>query len=241
MGTNDIRVIIADTDENTRQLLSRAIARHPRLRLLAACASVRETRERLAEHHRTPRGVDILVTEMVFPDGEGGELLSEPPFACRGQTRSQVASGTQAGGGAKTLVYSSRDDEASVLAAIEQGAGGYVLKHADTGNVVNAMLQLAEGGAPVSPSLTAHLLKRCRRQPTVAPVAADGTSLTGREQEVLTYIAKGLSYGEISALLRMSRHTVTSHVRHIYRKLAVGSRGEAVYEAMQMGLLRMAS
>ena len=61
--------------------------------------------------------------------------------------------------------------------------------------------------------------------------------LTKREHEVLRLIAKGFSYQEIAETLNLSVHTVTSHIKHIYRKLAVGSRGEAVYEASQIGLL----
>ena len=56
------------------------------------------------------------------------------------------------------------------------------------------------------------------------------------ESEVLSYVVKGFSYAEIARLMEVSTHTVTTHVRGIYRKLAVSSRGEAVYEALQMGL-----
>lgn len=224
MGRNAIRVIIADADNTIRQLLSRVLDAHPRMQVLAVYANPAEARASLAKPRPAGGGVDILVLDLEFAASQVEELLAEAGRA-----------------GLKTVIYSKRDDESSVLGAIERGADGYVLKQADSGNLLHALLQLAEGGAPISPALTAHLIKRFRREPTVAPVAADGTSLTGREQEVLTYIAKGLSYGEISGLLEMSRHTVTSHVRHIYRKLSVGSRGEAVYEAMQMGLLRMAS
>ena len=61
--------------------------------------------------------------------------------------------------------------------------------------------------------------------------------LTKRETEVLTLIAKGLTYSEISETLEMSLHTVTSHVKNLYRKLQVNSRGEATFEAMQLGLV----
>ena len=67
-----------------------------------------------------------------------------------------------------------------------------------------------------------------RRRPELSP----------RESEVLSFIAKGFSFGEIGKLLTISTHTVTTHVKNIYQKLAVHSRGEAVYEASRMGLLR---
>ena len=63
--------------------------------------------------------------------------------------------------------------------------------------------------------------------------------LTPRETEVLQLVTKGLSYAEIAQVLTLSVHTVTSHIKHIYRKLEVRSRGEAVFEALQRGLLNL--
>jgi DNA-binding CsgD family transcriptional regulator len=63
--------------------------------------------------------------------------------------------------------------------------------------------------------------------------------LTPRETEVLQLVAKGFSFTEIADMLGMSIHTVISHVKHIYSKLSVGSRGEAVFEAVQLGLIRL--
>ena len=63
--------------------------------------------------------------------------------------------------------------------------------------------------------------------------------LSGREREVLGFVVKGFTYPEIADLLGVSRHTVTTHVRGIYRKLSVNSRGEAVYEALQLGLVTL--
>ncbi len=63
--------------------------------------------------------------------------------------------------------------------------------------------------------------------------------LTQRERQVLEYIAKGFSYRESARLLNISSHTVPSHIKNIYRKLAVRSRGEAVFEATHLGLIRI--
>jgi ATP/maltotriose-dependent transcriptional regulator MalT len=90
--------------------------------------------------------------------------------------------------------------------------------------------------APASSTLP-RAASETKPQSVSAPDARPGI-LSPRETEVLTYIAKGFSFNEIAELLDMSAHTVTTHVKRIYQKLAVHSRGEAVYEATQMGLLR---
>jgi DNA-binding NarL/FixJ family response regulator len=96
------------------------------------------------------------------------------------------------------------------------------------------------GGSPISPPIARYLLRRFR-----GPVPADERAiaptpqLSDREHEVLQLIVKGFSYAEIAGLLGLSAHTVTTHVRGIYRKLAVHSRGEAVYEALATGLVKL--
>ena len=98
--------------------------------------------------------------------------------------------------------------------------------------------QLIECGSPISPVIARQLLKRFRSGATVPnPKQHEDAGLSTRESEVLSLIAKGFSFAEIARLLSVSPHTVTTHVKRIYQKLAVHSRGEAVYEAGKMGLI----
>ncbi|MEP6702975.1 MAG: response regulator transcription factor, partial [Betaproteobacteria bacterium] len=136
-------------------------------------------------------------------------------------------------------------DEDHVLASIEAGAAGYVLKDSIPGEFLGLLRQLRAGGSPIAPVIARKLLTRFKVDAAraagakpAAPADARPNVLSPRETEVLTYIAKGFSFNEIADLLDMSAHTVTTHVKRIYQKLAVHSRGEAVYEATQMGLLR---
>lgn len=78
-------------------------------------------------------------------------------------------------------------------------------------------------------------------QTSAAVKEADTPKLTPRESEILQYVAKGFSFTEVAKLISVSPHTVTHHIKNIYKKLAVCSRAEAVYEAMQLGLVRMDS
>lgn len=99
----------------------------------------------------------------------------------------------------------------------------------------------------MSPAIARHLLRRFQgasagdspREALSAsnPEVSTEVELTGREREVLDLIAKGFSFPEIAKLLSISAHTVTTHVRHIYGKLEVRSKSEAVYEAVNRGLI----
>jgi DNA-binding NarL/FixJ family response regulator len=134
------------------------------------------------------------------------------------------------------MVISVFGDEAHVVAAIEAGATGYLLKDARGDEITQAIHRLIAGESPISSAIARHLLRRFQPSPAAAPAAA-GPPLTPRERQVLQLIAKGLSYQRIAETLSMSPHTVTTHIKQIYRKLEVNSRGEAVFEAHQLGLL----
>jgi DNA-binding NarL/FixJ family response regulator len=97
-----------------------------------------------------------------------------------------------------------------------------------------------DGGAPISAAVAGHLLRKVRHAAKV-PVAEDApepaTSLSEREVQVLKCLARGQSYKEVARDMGLSPYTVGDHVKRIYQKLAVGSRGEAVYEAIKGGLI----
>ena len=133
-------------------------------------------------------------------------------------------------------------DEEHIVASVQAGATGYILKDSLPEEFVALIEQLRAGGSPISPLIARKLLKRFKTQPPAAQrLPASGvppeSDLSPRESEVLSLIAKGFSFAEIARLLVVSPHTVTAHVKRIYQKLAVHSRGEAVYEANQLGLL----
>jgi DNA-binding NarL/FixJ family response regulator len=133
-------------------------------------------------------------------------------------------------------------DEAHVLASIEAGATGYLLKRSLSDTLAATVRELRAGGSPISPVIARQLLLRFKRggeggAGPASPVPIDDGGLSEREREVLLFIAKGFTVGEIADMLHLSAHTVATHVKHIYRKLAVHSRTEAVFEAGRMGLL----
>ncbi len=169
---------------------------------------------------------DVAIVDIGLPDGSGLDLLPS-----MGQT--------------KVLMYSVLGDEQNVVRALEQGAAGYLLKDAPISDIINAIDSVQSGGAPLTPSVAAHLLKRLKLAETPSskndsqpPRHAALESLTPRESEVLLTLARGYSYEESAKLLGISAHTVGHHVKQIYGKLAVNSRSEAVFEALQAGWLQ---
>jgi DNA-binding NarL/FixJ family response regulator len=141
------------------------------------------------------------------------------------------------------MVITMSSDEDNILSSIEAGAAGYVLKDAGRLDIVRALLELRDGGSPISPLIARKILARMRddKKAPLANSAEDGVAaiLTKREAAILDLIARGDSYGEVARLLSVSVGTVQTHVKNIYGKLSVHSRGEAVYEAQRRGLLQM--
>ena len=149
------------------------------------------------------------------------------------------------------LVVTMFGDDQHVLASIEAGATGYLLKDALADRICVSIHELRAGGSPITPSIARKVLARFRLPVPVPPplvsknpITKSGATeshspapLTEREVDILRLVAKGLSFNEIGDALAISPHTVVTHVKKIYRKLAVHSRGEAVFEAGQMGLL----
>jgi DNA-binding NarL/FixJ family response regulator len=131
-------------------------------------------------------------------------------------------------------------DERNVLASIEAGATGYVLKDCSDEDLVARVLELRLGGAPMSPGIARMVLNRMQHgsRSKKAAAVSEEAILTGREIEVLSLLARGFLYAEIGKRLGISLNTVTSHIKNSYRKLAVHSGPAAVTRAAQLGLLR---
>ena len=215
-------VLIVEDDLPTRRYLSAAVAADERLVVVGECAGVAEGRV-LLERHRP----DVLLVDLALEDGNGMELIRAVPELSRDTL---------------SLVITVFGDEQSVLTAIEAGAQGYLLKDATSERIGSAIVDLLAGGAPISPAIASHLLVRFRdaeraAQQEGAPADVPPATLTGREREVLELVVKGFTFPEIGELLGITAHTVTTHVRRIYRKLEVRSRSEAVYEALQQGIV----
>ncbi|MBK8481512.1 MAG: response regulator transcription factor [Proteobacteria bacterium] len=131
----------------------------------------------------------------------------------------------------EVLIYTIFDDDDGVLQAIRAGASGYLLKGTPASRIVEAVRDVHQGGSVLQPQLARNLLRRFHSP------APSGPGLTPREGEILTLIAKGLTNRHAAETLGLSRATVRTHLEHIYAKLEVSNRTEAVSEAIRRGLI----
>lgn len=219
-----ITVLVVEDDAVTRRALCLAIEKEPSLRLAAALDCVQSALAWLEN-----QSASILLVDLGLPDGSGIDVIR---FCAGRHPDSSI------------MVITTSSDDDNVLASIEAGASGYVLKDAGQPDIVASLLELHKGGSPISPTIARKVLAKMRGNPVIDVVGQRDTKLpqvylTKREAAILDLIARGDSYGEVARQLSLSVGTVQTHIKNIYDKLSVHSRGEAVYEANRRGLLQM--
>ncbi|WP_116202802.1 response regulator [Amycolatopsis circi] len=203
-----IRLLLADDHPVVRAGLRAVLETEPDLEVVAEASSA-EDAVRLAV------GVDVVLMDLQFGSGmHGSEATAEI---------------TAAADAPKVLVLTTYDTDGDILAAIEAGATGYLLKDAPPEDLAAAVRNAAAGQTVLAPAVAHRLMNRMR-----TPAAA----LSPREIEVLGLVADGLSNLEISKRLFLSQATVKSHLVHIYTKLEVDSRTAAVAAGKAQGLIR---
>jgi DNA-binding NarL/FixJ family response regulator len=209
-GRRTARIAIVEDDPAMREQLIELISSSPELDL-AGIAPTLQAGRRLLDLQP-----DLFLVDLGLPDGSGLELISE----------------VKAGGHAKILVLTTFGDRDTVVSAVRAGADGYLLKDSSTSVILEGIAVTLQGGAPLSAAAAVFLLERLRCDPVPkSPAASRADDLTEREIALLKLFARGLSYKETARELDISPLTVGNYVKSIYRKLAVNSRGEAVYEA----------
>ena len=216
-----IKLILVENDPNVRFRLERTLENLSDIHVIASAPSQREAFALTSQFK-----FQMLVVDLDLPDGFGLDLIRKTASEQRD---------------IDIMVLANSNDDPHIVSAIESGATGYVLKSEIETHLVSAIRLLTAGGSPVSPSVAKSVLRALR---TYTASSAERTTtniqtnpLSERESEILQLLAKGMSFNEIGDILTISPHTVTAHIKKIYRKLQVHSRGEAVYEAAQMGLI----
>lgn len=210
-----IRVALVEDDVDARRRLAASIHAHPGLELIGEWRTGGEAIAAMA--HSAP---DVLLADLGLPDVPGLDVVR---FVAHRHPDCEI------------LVVTVFGDEETVLAAIEAGARGYLLKGALEHDIAIDIEHLRNGGSPLSPVIARQVLKRL--VPAARPPRGAEGALTPRETEILNAIARGFSYAEAAGILGIAVETVHTHLKKIYRKLAVHSKTEAVFEADKRRLL----
>jgi DNA-binding NarL/FixJ family response regulator len=137
--------------------------------------------------------------------------------------------------GTRVLVLTTYETDDHILAAIEAGASGYLLKAAPQAEILAGIRAVAAGETVLAPSIAAKLVSRVRAD--AASVAAPAPALSRRELEVLRLVAEGRSNPEIARALFIGEATVKTHLLHVFEKLEVNDRTRAVTRAMELGII----
>ena len=202
---------IVEDDLVLRNTLAKLIGGTPGFQCAAACASGEEALRILPSLKPS-----VIVMDLNLPQMTGIEctrrisaLLPATPI----------------------IILTVYEDGELIFRALQAGASGYLIKRSKPDEVLNAIKEAAEGGAPMS----SHIARRVVfsfRATAAGPAAADTSALTDREAQLLTYLSQGFANKEIADKLAISVPTVRTHLRHIYEKLHVRSRGEAIVKAI---------
>lgn len=219
-----VRVMIVEDDSETLGRFVQVLSRGARTQVVTHASSGRDAIDRLVTAKP-----DVLLVDLGLPDMHGIEVIQ--------QARRLLPD-------CDIMVITLFDDESNVLASIEAGATGYILKDCTDAQLIERVIELRAGGAPMSPAIARMVLHRMQHHgATATPAAHDPGNpaiLTSREIEVLGLLARGYVYAEIAERLGISLNTVASHIKNSYRKLAVHTGAAAVTRAAELGLLRSA-
>ncbi|MFF4446346.1 response regulator [Streptomyces sp. NPDC001502] len=207
-----IRLLLADDHPVVRAGLRAVLDTEPDFAVVAEAATAERAVELAA---REP--VDVVLMDLQFGPGPG----------MHGSEATALI--TARPGAPRVLVLTTYDTDADILAAVEAGASGYLLKDAPPEELAAAVRTAAAGQSALAPAVALRLMDRMR-----TPAEA----LTKRELEVLQLVADGLSNQQISKKLFLSQATVKSHLVHVYAKLGVDSRTAAVAAAATRRLIR---
>lgn len=214
--TAELSVLLLEDNRPTLERLRRALEAEPEFAHCTTCETIAEARA--AIEVICPQ---LIITDLRLPDGHGLDFIRHARNKCPDT---------------EVMVISALGDERTVVSAIEAGATGYLLKDAHPIDIVAAVREMLDGGSPISSSVARHILSNFRNTKIGGREQARPL-LTERELEVLACIARGYAYREVATMLAISANTLPTHIKNIYRKLEVNSRGEAVFEAIQRGLL----
>jgi DNA-binding NarL/FixJ family response regulator len=200
-----IRVALVEDNGPVRENLAVLIGAARGFSCVASCSSGEEACERLPA-----TAPDVVLMDLHLPGLSGIE--------CVARLRTLLPQ-------TQVIMLTIEEDSEQVFECLKAGATGYLVKHSTPEQILEAVAEVRQGGAPMTSHIARKVVTAFRQTP--APEAAD-LRLSPREEEVLRLLAKGLRSKEIAEALGIGAGTVNTYVRHIYEKLHVRSRAQAV-------------
>ncbi|MGV8804216.1 MAG: LuxR C-terminal-related transcriptional regulator [Polaromonas sp.] len=215
-----VRVLLIDDDPHMSRVIAHELLADLRINLLGQAGNVKEGRRLISQNE-----FDVMLVDLNLGDGTGFDLIEYM------KTVRPMA---------EAVVISAMEDEQHALHAFELGATGYLVKNSWFGNFPQAVLQVVNGGASITPNLARRLLHKFdhpqAHHNSQAPESRSKDKLSEREKEVLKLVASGYTSTEIGSRLAISGQTVNTHIKNMYRKLNVRTRAQAVSFAATRGL-----
>ncbi|GAA4466007.1 response regulator transcription factor [Nibrella saemangeumensis] len=209
-----IKVVYYEDNRNLREGITFLLQATPQLELVGAfadCSNIREEIRTLAP--------DVVLMDIDLPGMTGIEAV---PVVKAISPQTQV------------MMLTVFDNEEKIFQAIRNGASGYLLKHTPPSEIVEAIFDVHKGGSPMTANVARKVLQFFQQQRSSK---TEDYNLSARELDIIKGLVSGYSYKLIADELHISIDTVRSHIRHIYDKLHVNSKTEAILKAMKEGLV----
>lgn len=223
-----LRVILVEEDASMRSVIAQELTADNRIDLIASVTSIRDAAQTIARYD-----FDVLLIDSDIDKHKHGETKA---LIKHMKLRSKHV---------EIIVLSSDNDEFKALDAFENGATGYLVKNSWFGDFAQAILQVANGGAFISPHIARRMLEKFAhsdaKQSNITQLndkfARVDTVLSNREKEILNLVSIGSTGPQIAHKLNIAAQTVSVHIKNIFHKLQVHTRAQAVMVARNQGLL----
>ena len=207
-----LRVALVEDQRDTRESWQRLISSFPEFTCVFSCATAEEALPAIPDLRP-----DVILMDIFLPRMSGIE--------CTARLKAVLPQ-------TPIVMLTASDEDEMVFLALQAGADGYLLKRTKPADLRAAVLDVLSGGAPMSSEIARHVIQSFRKK---GPRPDDSACLTAREEEALVLLTKGYSNKEIADRLNLSIETVRVHLKHIYDKLHVRSRAEAVAHYLLSG------
>lgn len=207
-----INMVVVEDDEAFRKSVLEMFASTKNIVVTHAFGNVKDVQKMLSQLK-----TDVFWIDINLPDGNGIDLIRRIKYDLPNSL---------------CLVCSMHDDDEYIFEALKAGANGYILKDMGIMQMLQCVQELIEGGAPMSPFIANKVIRSFQKSDKQTTQEGIET-LSAREKEVLHFLAKGMLYKEIGAMLDISVETVKKHLAKIYNKLHVQNRAEAVLKYIE--------